>query len=112
MAEAFARIHGEGRIEASSAGSRPSGRINPTAIEAMKELDYDLTSHRSTGLQEISDETFDAVVTMGCGDACPSVAAGLREEWNIPDPKNLPPDRFREIRDQIERHVKDLLTRL
>ena len=49
MAEAFARIHGAGRVEAASAGSKPSGRVNPKTVEAMKELGYDLTTHASKG---------------------------------------------------------------
>ena len=53
MAEAFARMHGAGRVEAFSAGSRPSGRVNPKAVEAMKELGYDLTTHTSKGLDEL-----------------------------------------------------------
>ncbi len=112
MAEAFAHIHGKGTVQAFSAGSRPSGQVNPKAIEAMKDLKYDLTAHHSTGLQDLPYDTFEAVVTMGCGDACPSVNTTIREDWNIPDPKHLPPDQFREIRDLIERQVKDLLTRL
>jgi protein-tyrosine-phosphatase len=68
MAEAFARLHGCDRVEAYSAGSRPSGRINPKAIESMREVGYDLTRHRSKGLAEISDVDYDAAVTMGCGD--------------------------------------------
>lgn len=112
MAEAFARIHGEGRVQAFSAGSHPSGVINPKAIEAMQELHYDLTVHHSTSLQELPQKTFDVVVTMGCGDVCPSVATAVREDWEIPDPKHLPPDQFREVRDLIEQKVKDLLSRL
>src|SRR6476661_10045438 len=65
MAEAFARIHGGGRIEAFSAGSRPSGRINPRAVEAMKEVGYDLTRHRSRSLAEVPDVEYDVAVTMG-----------------------------------------------
>src|SRR5688572_24009181 len=87
MAEAFVRIHGFPWIMAFSAGSKPSGRINPKAIDVMKELDYDLTKHASKSLGEIPDITFDAVVTMGCGDACPWIPAKLREDWEIPDPK-------------------------
>ena len=75
MAEAFARLHGGGRIEAYSAGSRPSGRVSPKAITAMREVGYDLTSHRSNGLQEIPEVEYDVVATMGCGDECPSVSA-------------------------------------
>lgn len=112
MAEAFARIHGGGWVEATSAGSRPSGKVNPQAVEAMKEIGYDLARHRSKSLEEILDGEYDAVVTMGCGDSCPMVRARRREEWNIPDPKAMPPEQFREIRNLIEEKVKDLLASL
>jgi arsenate reductase (thioredoxin) len=109
MAEAFARIHGAGRVESFSAGSRPSGRVNPKAIEAMKQLGYDLTTHRSKSLQELGKIEFDVAVTMGCGDACPFIRAKRREDWNIPDPKEMPPEEFREVRDLIEKKVKELI---
>ena len=112
MAEAFARIHGAGRVEAFSAGSRPSGRVNPKAVEAMKEVGYDLTTHTSKGLDEFDGQEFDAAVTMGCGDECPLVVAGRRLEWQIPDPKEMPPERFREVRGLIEAKVNELLQSL
>jgi protein-tyrosine-phosphatase len=110
MAEAFAHMHGAGNVEAYSAGSRPSGHVNPKAVEAMRELGYDLTQHGSKSLADIPAIEYDTVVAMGCGDeGCPLVRAKRREDWNIPDPKELPPDRFREIRDLIEQKVKELL---
>ncbi len=112
MAEAFARVHGGDAVEAASAGSRPSGRVNPKAVEAMKELGYDLTAHRSKGLADFDGQEFDAAVTMGCGDDCPLVRAKRRIEWDIPDPKDLPPEQFREVRDLIGRKVKELLANL
>jgi protein-tyrosine-phosphatase len=112
MAEAFARIHGGDRVEAFSAGSRPSGRVNPKAVEAMRELGYDLTAHRSKGLQEVAAVEFDAAVTMGCGDECPFIAAKRREDWAIPDPKAMAPEQFREVRDLIGRKVRELLASL
>jgi arsenate reductase len=112
MAEAFARIHGGAAIEASSAGSRPSGRINPRAIEAMREVGYDLSTHGSKPLDAFNGQTVDVAVTMGCGDSCPLVAADRREEWNIPDPREMPPEQFRAVRDLIERKVKELLASL
>jgi protein-tyrosine-phosphatase len=112
MAEAFARIHGGDRVEAFSAGSRPSGRVNPKAIEAMREVGYDLTTHRSKALLDLAGDGFDVVVGMGCGDeGCPLVKADRYEEWGVPDPKDLPPDRFRDVRDLIETKVKELLSR-
>jgi arsenate reductase (thioredoxin) len=111
IAEAFARMHGGDQIEAESAGSNPSGRIHPKAIESMKELGYDLTRHQSKSLSEIPDVEYDVAVTMGCGDACPMVHAKRREEWNIPDPTPLPQAQFRAVRDLIGTKVKDLLSK-
>ncbi len=112
MAQAFARIHGDQTIEAHSAGSRPSGQINPKAIEAMRELGYDLGMHESKSLADIPDVQYDVVVTMGCGDACPFVRATRREDWNIPDPKGFSPEQVREVRNLIEAKVKALLASL
>lgn len=112
MAEAFARIHGGEGVEASSAGSRPSGKINPRAIEFMGEVGYDLTMHTSKSLDQFNDQKIDVAVTMGCGDACPLVRAGRREEWNIPDPKEMPAEEYRRVRDMIEQKVKHLLGEL
>lgn len=107
MAEAFAKMIGG--CEAFSAGSRPSGRVNPKAIEAMKELGYDLSTHRSKALDDLPDVHFDAAVTMGCGDECPLLKAGERVDWKIPDPKELPPEEFCKVRDLIGERVRSLL---
>jgi len=108
MAEAFARMHGSGVLEPYSAGSRPSGQINPRAIVSMQEKGYDLTTHRSKTLDEVP-APFDYVITMGCGEACPFVAAHRREDWLLEDPKALPPHAFNEVRDEIERRVLALV---
>jgi arsenate reductase (thioredoxin) len=112
MAEAFARMHGGDAVEAHSAGSEPSGQVNPRAIAAMKERGYDLTTHTSKSLEEIPFREYEYVVTMGCGDACPWIAARHREDWDLEDPKNLPPTDFSRVRDEIERRVRDLLERV
>jgi protein-tyrosine-phosphatase len=109
MAEAFARRLG---ADARSAGSSPSGQVHPAAIEAMAEVGLDLGAHRSKSLAEVANVAFDAVVTMGCGDACPAAAAPIREDWPIPDPKELPPEQVRAVRDEIERRVRALMDRL
>ena len=109
MAEAFARMHGHG-VEAYSAGSKPSGTVNQRAIASMREIGYDLTAHRSKSLQEIPPGPYDAVVTMGCGDACPWVPAKRREDWDIPDPKEMEADEFRKVRFEIARRVDELLS--
>ncbi|MDI9238409.1 arsenate reductase ArsC [Lysobacter sp. LF1] len=111
MAEAFARIHGGDRVEAWSAGSRPSGQINPKAVRFMSELGYDLTGHTSKSLEDIHGE-FDAVVTMGCGDDCPWIPARRREDWALPDPKHMDDDGYRAVRDEISERVKSLLAAL
>lgn len=112
MAEAFARQLGQGKVEAYSAGSRPSGRVNPRAVEFMSEIGYHLGMHQSKGLEALPEVEFDAVVTMGCGDECPVVRARRHEDWVIPDPKELPPDEFRAVRDLIQRKVHELLESL
>jgi arsenate reductase len=112
MAEAFARQHGGGRVEAYSAGSRPSGRINPRAVQFMREVGCDLSTQESKSLDRFNGAEMDVVVTMGCGDACPLVQARRREEWNISDPKGLSDDEFRTVRDLIERKVQELLASL
>ena len=112
MAEAFARIHGSDEFEAHSAGSRPSGRVNPRAVEFMREIGYDLTTHQSKSLEQFNGQPVEVAVTMGCGDECPLVLAKRREEWQIPDPKDLPPEGYRDFRDLIESKVKVLLTTL
>ena len=105
-------MHGGGLIEAYSAGSRPSGEVNPKAIQSMSDAGYDLSAHDSKSLSEIPDLEYDVAVTMGCGDECPYVRARSREDWAIPDPKAMDATEFRKVRDMIEAKVKELLARL
>jgi protein-tyrosine-phosphatase len=110
MSEAFAKRLGGKSIEAYSAGSKPSGTINPKAISAMNELGYDLSDHHSKSLDEVKSlAPFDAVVTMGCGDACPWMPAKQFIDWDIPDPKELDGDEFNKVRDLIKEKVEGLL---
>ena len=109
MAEAFAKIHGAGKVEAHSSGSRPSGTVNPRAVQFMAELGYDLSKHESKSLESFDGTEVAVAVTMGCGDYCPLVKAVKRVDWNIPDPKELPDDEFRGVRDLIEAKVKELI---
>ena len=111
MAEAFARMHGGDAVEALSAGSRPSGVINPKAVRFMGELGYDLSGHASKSLDDIEGE-FDAVVTMGCGDACPWVPAKRREDWALADPRDMDDAGYRVVRDEISARVRALLASL
>jgi protein-tyrosine-phosphatase len=112
MAEAFTRREGGVAVDAYSAGSQPSGVINPKAIHFMRELGYDLSTHQSKSLYEIGGLTFDAVITMGCGDRCPWVPAMRREEWALPDPRDMDDDGYRAVRDEIATRVRTLLASL
>ena len=112
MAEGFARLHGAGKVEAFSAGSKPSGKINATAIAVMREKKVDLMEQNSKGLNELPAGKWAAVVTMGCGDACPSLPAARRLDWALPDPKRMPLEEFRKVRDDIEARVKSLVAEL
>ncbi len=111
MAEGFARAL-DGGLEACSGGSRPSGTVDPRAIRFMAERGIDISDQQSTGTDEIEDMGFDCVVTMGCGDVCPQIAATHRLEWEIPDPKPLSDAEFRAVRDAIEERVRALLSRI
>jgi len=106
MAEAFARMAG---ADACSAGSKPSGVVNPKAVASMAEVGYDLAAHRSKPVEEVAKGEFDAVVTMGCGDALPPVPADRRLEWDVPDPKDMDEQSFAAVRDRIREEVKKLL---
>lgn len=113
MSQAFAKMYGGENVEAYSAGSKPSGIVNPKVIAAMKELGYDLSQHDSKSLEEVKQYApFDAVVTMGCGDACPWMPAKQFIDWQIPDPKNMEPAEFNKVRDLIGEKVKQLLQEL
>lgn len=110
MSQAFAKILGGKNVEAYSAGSKPSGIVNPKAIAAMQEMGYDLSIHDSKSLKEVEQYApFDAVVTMGCGDACPWMPAKQFIDWQIPDPKHMDPQEFNKVRDFIKEKVADLI---
>ncbi len=111
MAEGFAKVHGRGIVEAHSAGSRPSGRVDPRAVETMREIGYELAAHRSKSVDALPAREFDYVISMGCGDECPIVPARRREDWEIEDPKDLSLGGFRKVRDDIEARVRDLIER-
>ena len=113
MAEAFAKALGRGTVQVYSAGSAPFGRVNPNAMAYMKELGHDLSSNRSKSLNEVKQfSPFDVVVTMGCGDACPWMPAKKFVDWDIPDPKEMNENDFREVRDLIGDKVKQMLASL
>jgi arsenate reductase (thioredoxin) len=108
MAQAFAILHGNGSVEALSAGSKPSGVINPKTVRFMAEVGYDLSQHESKSLDHITG-SFDAVITMGCGDQCPWIEAKLHQDWALPDPKHMDDEHYRLVRDDISNRVQALL---
>ena len=112
MAEAFAKMHGKDMVESYSSGSKPSGIVNEKAVAAMKEIGYELSSHTSKSLSEIPDVEYEYAVTMGCGDECPFVKARHREDWQIPDPKDMEEGEFRRVRGMIEDEVRTLLNKI
>lgn len=112
MSQGFARMLGYENFNVFSSGSKPSGIVNPKAIASMAEIGYDLSTHDSKSLDEIPDIEYDAVVTMGCGDACPHVKAKQRIDWQIPDPKHMEAKEFAEVRDGIKKRIVELLEEL
>jgi len=109
MAEGFARAIGGKHVSAFSAGSRPSGQVNPKAIAFMKEKGIDISPQHSKGLDALPAVTWDYVVTMGCGDECPNFPAVHRTDWDLPDPRHLDDAGFRAVRDRIEKEVRALI---
>lgn len=108
MAQGFAEAQGRVKLEAYSAGSRPSSEIDPLVIEVMKEKGIDLSSKRPKSLNDLPQVEMDYLVTMGCEETCPAIPAKKIIEWEIPDPKGESIDVFREVRDLIEDKVKAL----
>ena len=109
LAEAISNHLFSNHLKAFSAGSRPSGRVNPKAITSLKGIGIEHKG-KSKSVDEIKGSDFDFVVGMGCGDECPNIPGSKRIEWNIPDPKEFDSEKFDEIRDLIkEKIVSDLL---
>ena len=108
MAEGFARLFGKGIFEPYSAGSKPSGKVDPMAVGVMKEAGIDISSQKSKGFNDLSIKEFDMVITLGCGDVCPFVPAKEHIEWKIDDPKGKDIGFFRISRDQIKDRVNRL----
>jgi arsenate reductase (thioredoxin) len=101
-----------GRHRALSAGTTPGGRVHPEVVSVMSELGIDLADRKPQLLTRELAERADVVVTMGCGDACPYVPGKRYIDWNLTDPKGLPVDEVRAIRDDIARRVEALVAEL
>ncbi|WP_234816158.1 arsenate reductase ArsC [Mycolicibacterium agri] len=107
----FNRLAGD-QAAAYSGGSEPADRINPAAVEAMAEVDIDITAEQPKRWTDEMVRSADVVVTMGCGDACPVFPGRRYEEWILPDPAGRTVDEVRPIRDEIEKRVRQLLDEL
>jgi arsenate reductase (thioredoxin) len=109
MAAALAERIGGGRIHVRSAGTDPAEHINPAVVEAMAEVGLDLSRRQPKRLEDAAVREADVVVTMGCGDACPVYPGKRYEDWELTDPSGKTVEEVREIRDEIERRVRDLV---
>jgi arsenate reductase (thioredoxin) len=106
MAQGFAEILGQEKLEVYSAGSRPASQIDPLVIEVMKEKGVDLSARRPNGLNDLPPIEMDYLVTMGCEETCPAIRVKKVIDWEIPDPKGKSVEGFREVRDLVETKVK------
>ena len=113
MAAGFARHFGGEDVNVYSGGSKPADRVNENAVKVMKERGVDISSQEATEIGSEAAEKADFVITMGCGpDACPVPVGGKTIEWDLEDPAGKSIEKFREVRDEIENKVKDLLDRI
>jgi arsenate reductase (thioredoxin) len=112
MAAALLERHAEGRISVRSAGSAPADELNPSVVEAMREVGIELDGRRPRRLADEDVREADVVITMGCGDACPFYPGKRYEDWELEDPAGKSLAEVRPIRDEIDRRVRELLRRL
>ncbi|VXB93505.1 Putative arsenate reductase [Microbacterium sp. 8M] len=109
MAAGFARALGGDRVEVRSGGSEPGEQINPAAVAVMAEKGIDISAAVPQLLRTEDVREADAVITMGCGDACPIFPGKRYEDWQLADPAGKDPEFVRGVRDDIESRVQDLL---
>tara|TARA_B100001057_G_scaffold315812_1_gene315954 strand:- start:37 stop:438 length:402 start_codon:yes stop_codon:yes gene_type:complete len=109
IAEALAKKISPHKIDFYSAGSKPSGIINPLAIKLLKSQGVYLTDHRSKDVSEFINIKIDYLILMGCGDQCPNIVAEERIEWDIPDPKDMEEPEFLVVIENIRGKVKKLI---
>lgn len=112
MAAGFLERLAGGTIEVLSAGSEPADRLNPVAVEAMKEKGIDISAVAPKLLSESAVRAADVVITMGCGDKCPVFPGKRYEDWDLEDPAGKPLETVRRIRDEIEGRVERLADEL
>ena len=109
MAAGLVKLRSEGRIHVRSAGSDPADTINPAVLEAMEEIGVDLSEEFPKPLTDEVVRAADAVITMGCGDACPIYPGKRYEDWELDDPAGKDLETVRRIRDAIDARVRNLV---
>ncbi|MEV8511658.1 arsenate reductase ArsC [Dactylosporangium sp. NPDC051484] len=112
MAAGWLRHLAGDTVEVRSAGSEPAERINPVAVEAMREAGIDITANTPRLLDWDTAESSDVLITMGCGDVCPVFPGKRYLDWQLDDPAGQGIEAVRTIRDEIKRRVERLLTEL
>ena len=112
MAAGLVRLRSGGRVGVRSAGSDPGEVINPAVVEAMAEVGVDLSDAFPKALTEDAVRAADAVITMGCGDACPIYPGKRYEDWTLDDPAGQEIETVRRIRDEIDARVQRLVADL
>ena len=112
MAAALLERYAGGRLRVRSAGSEPADAVNPAVVTAMAEVGVDLSRRAPTRLADDAVRRADAVVTMGCGDACPLYPGKRYEDWQVEDPAGKPLEDVRRIRDEIDERVRALVARI
>jgi arsenical-resistance protein len=112
MAAALLTHYAGGWVQVRSAGSTPADTLNPAVVQAMAEIDLDITDQRPKQLEVDAVQASDVVITMGCGDTCPVIPGKRYLDWTLDDPAGQPLEAVRRIRDQIDSHVQDLLHQL
>ena len=112
MAAGYMTHLSQGRVEVRSAGSMPADQINPAAVEAMLEEGIDIRAEQPKVLTPEAVQASDAVITMGCGDACPYYPGKRYEDWKLEDPAGQGVEAVRPIRDEIRGRVEALLADL
>ncbi|MFB4350447.1 arsenate reductase ArsC [Microbacterium sp. CR_7] len=112
MAAGFARELSGGSVEVRSGGSEPGEQINAAAVEVMREKGIDISEAVPQMLLTEDVRDADAVITMGCGDACPIFPGKRYEDWELSDPAGKDVAFVRSVRDDIERRVRELLRSL
>jgi arsenate reductase len=106
----FNRLVDATKAQAVSAGTQPAARVHPEVVAAMQETGIDLTNSVPRRLTDDLAHQASVLVTMGCGEECPVVRGVERDDWPLRDPKGQSVERVREIRDEVERRVRRLLT--